>query len=78
MVDIRKLKSQLERSENARLETEFRMVSLKNENQKLQEKINKSGLTIKHLNGEMKEYKDKLRNSEETLSRISVSKCCIR
>lgn len=65
--------SQLERSERARLETEARMVELKNENQKLSDKYAKSNSNIKHLNSEVKEYKEKLRNTEESLSRVTVS-----
>lgn len=73
LVDIDKLMSQLERSDKARLETETRMVDLKNENNKLTDKYNKSNSTIKHLNTEMKEYKEKLRNTEESLVRVTVS-----
>lgn len=73
LVDVSKLMSQLERSEKARLETEARMVELKNENQKLSEKYAKSNSSIKHLNSELKDYKEKLRNTEESLSRITVS-----
>ncbi|CAH1186773.1 unnamed protein product [Phyllotreta striolata] len=72
VVDIGKLMSQLERSEKTRLETEARMVDLKSENQKLSEKYHKSNSTIKHLNSELREYKDKLRSSEEVLGKISA------
>lgn len=72
-MDVDKLMQQLERSEKARIETETRMVSLKNENNKLSEKCGKSTTTIKHLNADLKDYKEKLRNSEESLSRITVS-----
>ncbi|VEN50444.1 unnamed protein product [Callosobruchus maculatus] len=71
LVDVGKLMAQLERSEKARLDTESRMVDLKNDNQKLQDKYSKSSSTIKHLNSELKEYKDKVRNTEDTLSKIS-------
>jgi predicted nuclease with TOPRIM domain len=73
LVDVGKLMSQLERSEKARLETETRMVTLKNENNKLSEKYNKSNTTIKHLNSDLKEYKEKLRITEHSLSRVTVS-----
>ncbi|XP_076250699.1 cell division cycle and apoptosis regulator protein 1-like [Rhynchophorus ferrugineus] len=72
VVDIGKLLSQLERSEKARIETEQQMVDLKNENAKLSEKYSKSNSTIKHLTSEMKEYKDKLRNAEDALSRANA------
>lgn len=76
LVDIDKLMSQLERSDKARLETESRMVDLKNENSKLTEKYNKSNSTIKHLNSELKDYKEKLRGTEDNLVRITVSIFC--
>lgn len=69
-----KLMSQLDRSEKTRLESEARMVDLKTENQKLSEKYQKSSSTIKHLNSDLREYKDKLRSSEDVLGKISVSK----
>jgi hypothetical protein len=72
LVDVGKLMSQLERSEKARLETETRMVTLKNENNKLSEKYNKSNTTIKHLNSDLKEYKEKLRITEHSLSRVTA------
>ncbi|EEZ98940.2 cell division cycle and apoptosis regulator protein 1 [Tribolium castaneum] len=72
LVDVGKLMSQLERSEKARLETESRMVSLKNENNKLSDKYNKSNSTIKYLNSDLKEYKEKLRTTEDALSRITA------
>lgn len=65
--------SQLERSEKARVETETRMVTLKTDNQKLQEKYDKSNSTIKRLNSEVKDYREKLRSTEDSLGRISVS-----
>lgn len=73
VVDVSKLISQLERSENARVETEARMVTLKTDNQKLQDKNDRSNSTIKRLNTEVKDYREKLRSTEDTLGRISVS-----
>lgn len=72
-MDVNKLMSQLERSEKARVETEARMVTLKTDNQKLQEKSDRSNSTIKRLNSEVKDYREKLRSTEDTLGRISVS-----
>lgn len=69
---MNKLISQLDRSEKARLETETRMVTLKTDNLKLQEKYDKSNSTVKRLNSEVKEYRERLRNTEDTLSRINV------
>lgn len=73
LVDVRKLMSQLERSDKARTDTETCMVDLKSENNKLLDKVNKSNSSIKHLNSELKEYKDKLKSNEELLSKVTVS-----
>lgn len=72
VVDIGKLLSQLERSEKARIETEQLMVDLKNENNKLSEKYSKSNSTIKHLTTEAKDYKEKLRSTEDALGRANA------
>lgn len=73
LVDVGKLMSQLERSDKARIDTEACMIDLKNENNKLLDKVNKSNASIKHLNTELKEYKDKLKLNEESLMRVTVS-----
>lgn len=73
VVDVNKLISQLERSEKTRVETETRMVTLKTDNQRLQDKYDRSNSTIKRLNSEVKDYREKLRSTEDTLGRISVS-----
>lgn len=73
MVDIAKLLTQLDRSEKARIETEQYLLDLKSENGKLTERYSKSSSTIKHLNSELKEYKEKLRNTEDSLGRSNVS-----
>ncbi|KAG5877922.1 hypothetical protein JTB14_020960 [Gonioctena quinquepunctata] len=72
LVDISKLMSQLERSEKTRIETEARMVDLKNENQKFSDKYTKSNSTIKHLNSEVKDYREKLRTTEDALYKITA------
>lgn len=72
LVDVGKLMSQLERSDKARIDTEACMVDLKSENTKLLEKVNKSNSSIKHLNSELKEYKEKLKTNEDSLSKITV------
>lgn len=73
LVDVAKLMAQLERVDKDRNEAEVRMVQLKAENTKLTEKYHKSNSTIKLLNADVKEYRDKLKSSEENLSRITVS-----
>ncbi|CAG9769282.1 unnamed protein product [Ceutorhynchus assimilis] len=72
VVDVGKLLIQLDRSEKARIETEQYLVDLKNENQKLTDKYSKSSSTIKHLNSEVKEFKDKLRTCEDALGRSNA------
>ncbi|XP_025837375.1 cell division cycle and apoptosis regulator protein 1 [Agrilus planipennis] len=72
MVDVSKLMAQLERSEKARVATESYMVDLKTENNRLNEKNGKQSSTIKSLNSEMKEYKEKLKHTEDVLSKVSV------
>ncbi|KAK5650094.1 hypothetical protein RI129_001123 [Pyrocoelia pectoralis] len=72
LVDVTKLMAQLERSDKARIETETRMIDLKNENSKITEKYNKSSSNIRCLNSELKEYKEKLKTSEESLVRITA------
>lgn len=49
------------------------MVTLKTDNKKLQEKYDKSNSNIKRLNSDVKDYREKLRTTEDTLGRISVS-----
>lgn len=72
LVDVTKLMAQLERSDKARIQTEARMIDLKNENGKITEKYNKSSSNIRSLNSELKEYKEKLKTSEESLVRITA------
>lgn len=74
LVDVGKLMLQLERSDKARIEADSRVSSLKNENNKLSDKYEKANQHIKRINSELKEYKDKFRNSEDTLSKTLVSK----
>ncbi|KAL3278362.1 hypothetical protein HHI36_013691 [Cryptolaemus montrouzieri] len=69
LIDVSKLLSQLERSDKARIETESRLVNLKNDNSKLNEKYDKTNQSIKRVTSELKEYKDKLRSAEDTLSK---------
>lgn len=72
VVDIAKLMAQLERSENARIETEVRMTDLKSENSKVTEKYNKSSSNARSLNSELKDNKEKLKSSEDSLMRMTV------
>ncbi|KAF2900664.1 hypothetical protein ILUMI_05521 [Ignelater luminosus] len=72
VVDVTKLMAQLERSDKARIETETRMIDLKTENTKITEKYNKSSSSIRSLNSELKEYKEKLKTSDESLIRMSA------
>ncbi|KAL1492187.1 hypothetical protein ABEB36_012671 [Hypothenemus hampei] len=72
VIDIGKLLSQLDRCEKARIETEQILLDFKTENTKLSEKYSKSSSTIKHLNSEIKDYKEKLRNTEDSLGRSNA------
>uniref|UniRef100_A0A6P7GZB4 Cell division cycle and apoptosis regulator protein 1-like isoform X1 n=1 Tax=Diabrotica virgifera virgifera TaxID=50390 RepID=A0A6P7GZB4_DIAVI len=72
VVDVGKLLNQLERSEQIRVDTEARMIDLKNENQKLSEKYHKSNSTIKQLTSDLRENKDKLRNANDVLSKTNT------
>lgn len=71
-MDVTSLISQLERSEQARLATEAKMVTLKNDNQKLQEKYDRANNSIKRLNSDVKDHRERLRITEDTLERMSV------
>lgn len=73
LVDVAKLMAQLERSEKARVDTEARMVDLKTENAKLSEKNAKAASTVKSLTADLKDYKEKLKSSEENYGRTMVS-----
>lgn len=71
-MDVAKLMAQLDRSDKARTDTESRMVDLKNENNKLTEKYNKSNVTIKNLTADIKDCREKLKISEESLEKATV------
>lgn len=73
LIDVEKLLAQLERSEKARLATEARMIDLKSENSKLSEKNSKCNHLIKNLNSDLKDNKEKLKNTDDSLHRITVS-----
>ncbi|XP_066156460.1 cell division cycle and apoptosis regulator protein 1-like isoform X1 [Euwallacea fornicatus] len=72
VIDIAKLLTQLDRSEKARIETEQCLLDFKSENTRLTEKYSKSSSTIKHLNSEIKDYKEKLRSTEDALGRSNA------
>lgn len=71
-MDVEKLVSQLKRSEKARLDTEARMMELQHELSSLGDKASKQGITIKDLSEDLKSYKDKLRNTDDKLKKVSV------
>lgn len=73
LVDVAKLMAQLDRSDKARIDTENKMVDLKNENIKLTDKNNKCNASIRTLNIDLKEHKDRLKSTEESLARLTVS-----
>lgn len=73
LLDVEKLVSQLQRSEKARLDTEERLMELQHELCVVNEKSTKQANNIKVLSEDLKIYKDKLRNTDEKLRKVSVS-----
>lgn len=73
LLDVEKLVSQLQRSEKARLDTEERLMELQHELCVVNEKSTKQANNIKALSEDLKIYKDKLRNTDEKLRKVSVS-----
>lgn len=73
LLDVEKLVSQLKRSEKARLDTEDRMMELQHELTAVNEKSTKQTNNLKSLSEDLKMHKDKLRNAEEKLKKMSVS-----
>ncbi|XP_043785229.1 cell division cycle and apoptosis regulator protein 1-like [Apis laboriosa] len=74
LLDVEKLVSQLKRSEKARLDTEERLMELQHELCIVNEKSTKQTNNIKALSEDLKVYKDKLRNTDEKLKKVS-SEC---
>ncbi|XP_012149485.2 cell division cycle and apoptosis regulator protein 1 [Megachile rotundata] len=72
LLDVEKLVSQLKRSEKARLDTEERMMELQHELSIVNEKSAKQTNNIKSLSEDLKIYKDKLRNTDEKLKKVSA------
>lgn len=77
LMDVGKLITQLSRSEKARLDTEQRMIELKKDNIKLSDKNDRSSSTIKNLTADLSDCKKKLQNTDDALSKVTVSKCSI-
>lgn len=73
LLDVGKLVSQLKRSEKARLDTEERMMELQHELTIVNEKSTKQSNNIKALSEDLKIYKEKLRNTDEKLKKVSVN-----
>ncbi|CAK9807317.1 Cell division cycle and apoptosis regulator protein 1 [Anthophora plagiata] len=74
LLDVEKLVGQLKRSEKARLDTEERMMELQHELSIVNEKSTKQTNNIKALSEDLRVYKDKLRNTDEKLKKVS-SEC---
>ncbi|OAD53672.1 Cell division cycle and apoptosis regulator protein 1 [Eufriesea mexicana] len=74
LLDVEKLVSQLKRSEKARLDTEERLMELQHELCVVNDKSTKQTNSIKGLSEDLKIYKDKLRNTDEKLKKVS-SEC---
>lgn len=73
LLDIEKLVSQLKRSESARVDTEARMMEIQHELSAVSEKSIKQSNTIKDLSDDLKVYKDRLRNNDDKLKKVTVS-----
>ncbi|XP_076753502.1 cell division cycle and apoptosis regulator protein 1 [Xylocopa sonorina] len=74
LLDVEKLVSQLKRSEKARLDTEDRLMEIQHELSVVNDKSTKQTNNIKGLTEDLKIYKDKLRNTDEKLKKVS-SEC---
>ena len=73
LLDVEKLVNQLKRSENARVDTETRMLEIQHELTAISEKCGKQSNTIKDLSDDLRSYKDKLKNTDDKLKKVSVS-----
>lgn len=73
LLDIDKLVIQLKRSESARVDTETRMMEIQHELVAVSEKSSKQSNTIKDLSDDLKVYKDRLRNVDDKLKKVTVS-----
>lgn len=73
LLDVEKLVSQLKRSENARVDTETRMIEIQHELSAISDKCNKQSSTIKDLSDDLRSYKDKLKNTDEKLKKVLVN-----
>ena len=78
LLDVEKLVSQLKRSENARLDTETRMLEIQHEHTAISEKCSKQSNTIKDLSDDLRSYKDKLKSTDDKLKKISVNFFCFK
>lgn len=74
LLDIDKLVNQLKRSENARVDTETRMMELQRELSVVTEKSTKQSNTIKDISDDLKVYKDRLRSADDKLKKVTVSR----
>lgn len=73
LLDVEKLVSQLTRSENARTDTEARMMEIQHELTAVSEKSTKQSNNIKDLSDDLKVYKDRLRSADDKLKKVTVS-----
>ncbi|XP_033230490.1 cell division cycle and apoptosis regulator protein 1-like isoform X2 [Belonocnema kinseyi] len=71
LLDVEKLVNQLKRSENARVDTETRMLEIQHELTAISEKSGKQSSTIKDLSDDLRSYKDKLKSTDDKLKKVS-------
>uniref|UniRef100_A0A1B6KR51 SAP domain-containing protein n=1 Tax=Graphocephala atropunctata TaxID=36148 RepID=A0A1B6KR51_9HEMI len=67
LLDINKLQSQFKRSEDTRVKTEKLLEKLRSDNTNLKETTNRNVATIKKLNNELKDFKERLTNTNSEL-----------
>uniref|UniRef100_A0A1B6DP60 SAP domain-containing protein n=2 Tax=Clastoptera arizonana TaxID=38151 RepID=A0A1B6DP60_9HEMI len=72
LLDVNKLMNQLKRSEDARIDTEKYLAKLKSENSHLKDQTHRSSNTIKDLTLELKDFKERLSNTNSELCSIDV------
>ncbi|KAG8261044.1 Cell division cycle and apoptosis regulator protein 1 [Homalodisca vitripennis] len=67
LLDINKLQSQFKRSEETRVKTEKLLEKLRSDNANLKETTNRNVATIKKLSSELKDFKERLTNTNSEL-----------
>ncbi|GLG95042.1 Cell division cycle and apoptosis regulator protein 1 [Gryllus bimaculatus] len=72
LLDVQKLMDQLKRSEKARVDTENKMIAMKQDLGEVKESAKQSANTVKDLSGELREYKERLHDTDIELSKVKA------